>query len=171
MRAALLERPTSPIKWSRLPADSRAQVHRTSPGASSGVLPARFTQPDAIAKYNRRGLLAARARGSNPNHDHRSPIQIDISFCPQQNAGNISHPGILLARGVIRDQDPGNRCGAYRDRSALSHHSPRCRPVGCGGGPSATRALGRAAGWLSSTSAVGRARARRPAGRCCPARW
>jgi hypothetical protein len=132
--------------------------------------------PDSLSrncKYNRSGLLPGRSIGSDPNHDYRAPIQVDISPCPQQNAGSISHPGILLAWCVVRDQYPGNRRGAYCDRAVFSHQSPRRRTaVGCRDRPSASRALRRATGWLSRAAgaarAVGRTRTSRPAGRCCP---
>ena len=79
-----------------------------------------------------RRLLCSSTRGSDPNHEQRAAIQLDILSGPQQDAGSIRHPWIALPWCVVRHQDPGDRRGADCYLSGFGYDSPRRWATVCG---------------------------------------
>ena len=54
-------------------------------------------------------LLRSATRGGGDAHHYLcAAIQLDILFCTKQDAGGLSHAGILLAWRVVRQQDAGD---------------------------------------------------------------
>src|SRR5258707_4038247 len=49
---------------------------------------------------------------SNSMHHLCAAVQLDILLCAEEDAGSLSHSGILLPRRIVRQQHAGNRRGA-----------------------------------------------------------
>ena len=53
-------------------------------------------------------LVCSPACGSDAKHYLRAAVQLDILLRAEQNAGSLSHSGILLPRRIVRQQNSGN---------------------------------------------------------------
>src|SRR5437868_8039434 len=69
-----------------------------------------LTQSQAMAKMpiavTECRLLRSSA-GRDTNNHLRAAVQLDILLGAEQNAGSLSHPGILLARRIVCQQHAG----------------------------------------------------------------
>jgi hypothetical protein len=78
-------------------------------------------------------LLRCPARGSNAKHHLRAAVQLDILLGAEQDAGSLSHPGILLPRRIVCQQYTGNRRGGDGDVAGSGYDGSRRRSaVSCG---------------------------------------
>ena len=132
--------------------------------------------------HNQCGLLRSSARGSNAKHHLRTAVQVDILLGAEQDAGSLSHPGILLPRRIVRQQHAGNRRGSDGYVAGSGDDGPSCGgSVFCRSPGACTSALRRAtcrtAGIRATCAGVRRSACRRAAhgagrtGRCRAARW
>jgi len=119
-------------------------------------------------------LLRSPARGSDAKHHLRAAVQLDILLGAEQDAGSLSHPGILLARRIVRQQHTGNRRSGDGDVAGSGYDGPRRGgTVSCGSpGVAATRPAAAITPTCASPTCacVGRSARRRPAHGAGPAR-
>jgi len=70
--------------------------------SSTSIAVVRFTLPLATAEeYSKYRLLHSSTCGCDANDQLRATVQLDIFLRAEQDAGSLSHPGILLSGRIV----------------------------------------------------------------------
>ena len=90
-------------------------------------------------------LLRSTARGGEADYHLRAAVQLDISLGSEQDAGDFSHPWILLPRCIVCQQHAGD-CGGPNGYVAVLGYNGSCHRATVSSGSYAGMCGGRCAG-------------------------